>query len=268
MAKKLLIALCLIASLVFSLSLVAGAVSTLDAVDYNETFTLSDGTVLPIYDSEQNPLIWYVKDANANGMDKYASVPANRNSGNEAKDAYSSFNINSTYGDTQLHDIYVHIYDEAQGKYVRYNEDSVVFVLLNLRELNYKCVGSISSNFEAIYYSETILEPGRMTGNTTIRLVDMSVSYLLDGFPEQTFSGCSNLKEFRFPSRTEKPLELVCKNNNIFNSTALETIILPSTVTKIGNQTFYNCKSLKTVIIPSDTQLTTIEPLLFTAALH
>ena len=258
MAKKLFITFCLAVTLIMALALITGAVSTLDEIDYDETFTLSDGTVLPIYDGDKNPLIWYVKDAEASGMDKYASVPTNRREGNEAKDDYAGFNINSMYGDTQLHDIYVNRYDEAQGKYVRYNEDSVVFVLLNLRELNYKCVGSISSNFEAIYYSETILEPGRMSNNKTIRLIDMTVCSLLSGFPEQTFSGCSNLKEFRFPSRTEKPLELVCKNNNIFNSTALESVVLPNTVTTIGQQAFYNCKSLKTFILPQDTQLTTI----------
>ncbi len=29
-------------------------------VDYKETATFADGTVVPIYDDENNPLIWYV----------------------------------------------------------------------------------------------------------------------------------------------------------------------------------------------------------------
>ena len=55
------------------------AVTAFAAVDYNEVATLADGTQLPIYDEDRNPLIWYVSGTDGEGNNIYASVPNNRN---------------------------------------------------------------------------------------------------------------------------------------------------------------------------------------------
>ena len=44
-----------------------------------------------------------------------------------------------------------------------------------------------------------------------------------------------------------------------FAYTSIQSIKIPSTVTKIGNNAFYGCKKLLKVEIPFDSQLTTIE---------
>ena len=62
------------------------ATSVFATVNYNETATLADGTVLPIYDEDNNPLIWYVSGTDENGNNVYSSVPNNRNEANENND--------------------------------------------------------------------------------------------------------------------------------------------------------------------------------------
>ena len=81
------------------------------AVDYNEKATLADGTVLPIYDENQNPLIWWIS-GEENGKNVYSSVPNNRNEANAQNDTYVTY----TNGNgNQLRDITFYIYDEASG---------------------------------------------------------------------------------------------------------------------------------------------------------
>ena len=55
------------------------AISSFAAIDYNEKAVLADKTVLPIYDENQNPLIWYVSGIDANYTDLnicYINYPA------------------------------------------------------------------------------------------------------------------------------------------------------------------------------------------------
>ena len=66
MKRKLLI---LLITLVLFICAFAISVSATE-IDYDEKVTLSDGTVLPIYDEDNNPLIWFIKDENATGMDR------------------------------------------------------------------------------------------------------------------------------------------------------------------------------------------------------
>ncbi len=61
---------------------------------------------------------------------------------------------------------------------------------------------------------------------------------------DQLFLRCTGLKEFTIP-KTVKEIGV-----SAFSATELETVVIPSSVTKINGYAFRNCEKLRTVVIP------------------
>ncbi|MBQ4509737.1 MAG: leucine-rich repeat protein, partial [Clostridia bacterium] len=243
MKKKIFLMLFIISMLACLFALSASAVE----IDYNEKATLLDGTVLPIYDENQNPLIWFIKDENATGMDKYASVPNNRNTKDDAT-SYVTFNINSTYGTNQLHDVYIKYWDAVNNKYVDYGEGTVV--VYNLRGVDTLwCVGSYAndSNLEYVYMPSSCKEAGTYNGYAKLQLVDFSLSTEYEGFGKQAFRNCTSLREIRFGT-SENGYELKSAQYGCLfqGCTSLTTLTFAdiSKITAIEGGAFENCYAL------------------------
>ncbi len=241
MKKKLLV---LTMALIAMLCLLAISVSAQE-IDYSEKATLLDGTVLPIYDQDNNPLIWFVLSTDDNGVNTYASVPSNRNNKDNAT-SYVTFNINSVYGEKQLHDVYIHYWDEVNQKYVDYGEGTTV--VLNLRGVDMYSIGSAhsSSTLEYLYYPDTIRSAGDFTDYPKLQLVDCSLATDYRDFAEQAFRNCKELREFRFGASVTG-YALDCKNANLFDGcTKLSTITFANIgdITAIASKTFSNCPAL------------------------
>ncbi len=252
MKKKILLALFMVAILACVLVISVGAVE----IDYNEKAVLADGIELPIYDENQNPLIWYVKDANASGINKYASVPNNRTTENDSKDTYVTYtNANGN----QLKDITFYIYDEAQAKYVSYTENSLQVVVLNLRGLKdfvYLNSGFKCSDIQCIYFHEELLDCcAYFNGSTALRLVDLSVcTKMTGGFGgERNFYNCTNLHTIRFAPSASYALTCSKNYNWRFRNTGLKQIVIPANVTSLGVDNFKDCKQLESVYILGNT---------------
>ena len=241
--KKFLITLLLVATLVCALAIGVSATE----VDYNEKATLLDGTVLPIYDENQNPLIWFIKDETAEGADKYASVPNNRNTADNAT-SYVTYNINSTYGKNQLHDVYIKYWDAESGAYVSYGEDKVV--VYNLRGIDTLwCVGTYASGstLEYTYLPSSCKDAGTYNGYTKLQVVDFLISTQYEGFGKQAFRDCKELREVRFGT-SENGYQLKSQQNGCLfhNCTNLTTLVFAdiSKITAIEGGAFENCYSL------------------------
>jgi len=226
------------------------ATSVFATVNYEETATLADGTILPIYDGNHNPLIWYVSGTDASGNNVYSSVPNNRNEPNAANDTYVTY-VSSTGEWAQLNDIYIHTYDIETGDYVSTIDDNLQIVVLNLREFDMIYLGGINANYiQYMYYPATLKDcPEKFKGKTALRLVDMSVcENLVGGFGgTQNFSGCTNLHTVRLPIGPNYTFE--GKNNWKFKNTAISSIVIPEAVTSIGTDNFYGCKNLESIYI-------------------
>ena len=241
--KKLLISLLVVISLFCVLAISASAVE----IDYNEKATLLDGTELPIYDENQNPLIWFIKDSSASGMDKYASVPNNRNVKDDAT-SYVTFNINSTYGKNQLHDVYINYWDAEGGKYVSYGEGTVV--VYNLRGVDTLwCVGTYASsdNLEYVYMPSSCKDAGKYSNYSKLQLVDMSLATEYEAFAEQAFRNCKELREVRFGTSENGYQLKSAKNGCLFQSCEKLTTLKfadISKITAIEGGAFENCYSL------------------------
>ena len=271
MKKNLLFILCIAIAICTLFAISASAVSTTGSIDYDETATLSDGTILPIYDKNHNSLIWFILktetidngDGTTTTKNTYASVPANRNSSDNAT-SYVTFNINSTYGTNQLHDTYIKYWDPETSSYVSYGEGTVV--IYNLRSLTreYWSVGTwaSSSNLEYVYHSATARDAGSYRGYTKLQLIDCSLSTNYTGFAKQAFNGCTALRTVRLASSGSYSLSTT--EGNLFRGcTALTEITIPDCVTGIGSSTFSGCSNLEKVYIGKGSQITYMESTAF-----
>ncbi|MBO5261687.1 MAG: leucine-rich repeat protein [Clostridia bacterium] len=255
MKKKLL--LTFLGIMVFSCLF---AISVL-AVDYSENAILADGTHLPIYDKENNPLIWYVSGVDENGDNIYKSVPNNRNEPNANNDTYVTYTINKSWM-TQLENINFHIWNSATGEYEVYTEESCQTVVVNLRGLtNFQYInnGFKVSDIQYIYFNEGLKDFCEYFKNSTaLRLVDLSECTNLDGGfgGVRNFYNCTNLHTVRLAPGASYSLACSKNNNWRFSNTAITEIVFPSNITSLGVDNFKNCANLESIyILGNDTDL-------------
>ena len=246
MKKRVLLLLLIAMTLLCLFAISVGAAE----IDYSEKAVLADGKVLPIYDENKNPLIWYVSGTGADGEKIYASVPNNRNEPNTSHDTYVTY-VSSTGQWAQLNEIYIHTYNSEIGEYISTVDDNLQIVVLNLREFDMIYLGGINTNhIQYMYYPATLKDcPDKFKGKTELRLVDMSVcNSLVGGFGgTQNFSGCSNLHTVRLPIGPSYTFEGGV--NWKFKETAISTMVIPEVVTSIGTDNFFNCRKLKSIYI-------------------
>ncbi len=227
------------------------------AVDYNEKATLADGEVLPIYDENQNPLIWWVSGTDAEGNNIYSSVPNNRNEANAQNDTYVTYTINKGYK-TQLENINIHIWNDTLGAYEIFTEENVKIVVVNLRGLSsfiYIHNGLKVSDIQYIYFNENLLDfCDYFKGSTSLRLVDLTactdLSAGLGG--SRNFYNCTNLHTVRLATSSAYTFHKQGQNW-LFAGTAIKEIIVPANITSLGIDNFRDCKQLESIYILGNT---------------
>ena len=243
MKKRILLVALMVAMLVCIFVLCASAAPA----PTETSVTLKDGTTVPLYDENGEGLIWFIVDTDENGKNIYSSVPANKNTADNASN-YITYGINSTYGTNQMHDMYINYWDAEAQAYVSYGKDNSEkrVVVMNMRtfEKEYWSMGSgWSSNLEYVYHSATVRDSGDFTGYANLKIVDFSLTTNFESFGEQAFKGCTSLREVRI-GNSEKGYDLNCTNGNLFSgATSLVSIWIadPSDVKKIGGMAFYGC---------------------------
>ena len=227
------------------------------AVDYSEAVTLADGTTLPIYDQDHNPLIWYVSGTDDAGNNIYKSVPNNRCEPNENNDTYVTYTINTSWM-TQLQEVDFHVYNGSEYEVI--NDDIYSVVVLNLRGLTsfqYINKGLRITTVQYVYFNEILKDVcDYFRGSTSLRLVDLSVcTDLTGGFGGQrNFENCVNLHTLRLAPG--QAYSLAHSMNQRFKNTAITEIVIPANVTSLGIDNFCDSKNLQSIyILGSETSL-------------
>ncbi len=243
MKKKLILALSLIC--IFT-CLFAIGISAIEFTTETEV-TLNDGTKIPLYDENGEGLIWFIRSTDENGVNTYDSVVANNNTADNATN-YVTYNVNSTYGTNQMHDIYIKVWNAETSAYDSIAENQIVAINLRTLEREYWSFGAIfNNNIEYVYHSATARDAGGYAGNTNIKIVDASLSTNYSNFAQQAFKGCTNLHTVRIGDsqdgyKLDGP-QYGCLFQNCQSLSVLE-IADPSDVTEIGGSAFENCYAL------------------------
>ena len=234
------------------------AITAFATVDYGEVATLEDGTTLPIYDENQNPLIWYVSGVDSYGNNIYKSVPNNRNEANGNNDTFVTYTINTGFM-TQLENINIHIWNDSLGEYEVFAEENIQVVVVNLRGISsfvYVNKGLKVSDIQYIYFNETLKDFCEyFKGSTALRLVDLSVcTNLSAGFGgTRNLYNCTNLHTIRFAPVVSYTLTCGSNYNWRFGGTAIKELVILENITSIGIDNFKNCTQLESIYILGNT---------------
>ena len=101
---------------------------------------------------------------------------------------------------------------------------------------------------EGITHLGVYLLNGTAVTEITVPVSVNSIAWQSWGGYNGPFSGASNLKAITFAEGTTYIIEKICSSGHY--ASAVETVNLPSTVTRIGNHAFQTCKQLKNITIP------------------
>ena len=241
--KKIILALLISMAIIclFTMGISAAEVITETEV------TLNDGTKIPLYDENGEGLIWFILSTDENGVNTYGSVAANDNTADNATN-YVTYQINSTYGTNQMHDIYIKVWNAETSAYDSIAETQIVAVNFRTFQKEYWSFGAIfNSNIQYVYHSATVRNAGGYTGNTNLKIVDASLATNYSDFAQQAFKGCTNLHTVRIGDsqdgyKLDGP-QYGCLFQNCNNLSVFE-IADTSDVTDIGGNAFENCYAL------------------------
>ena len=243
----------------------------------NETVTLKDGTVLPIWDTNGDALIWFKSEANQN--DGYALYDFVKAQSSEVDYTTSwAGGINGVHAN-QVGTVTITV------KGVTYASSLIVVFNINDPDVvvttsSHNCVGNSvnclsgvfkgSTNLEYAYLkSDTVaIQSNAFYGASNLKYVNFVELTELNQIISQGFSGCKSL--FDGETLDLSKTKLVTINSGTFNDVPAKAIILPSgiknlaswaiqgmtkleefhipeTVTSFGETMFKNCYGLKKV---------------------
>lgn len=245
--KKLLISLVmsLALALTFSLVVLADSVHNENTVDYSETVTLGDGTVIPIFDENKEALIWYISGKDEAGKNTYSSI----RSDDPQVIYYSEWwcEVTSTRID---------LYDVETGAITTI--PSSKFVVINWMDDDVRInecskaehIGKPVTGFKLVFQGHTNLEYAYLrldtaniqrqnfNGCTNLKYINLEdLTKLVRIGDGQNFSGCTSLFAGQILDLSKTKISSI-DNGGSFNGVPLKGIIFPSTITGISSWTF------------------------------
>ena len=243
MKKKLLLtlAIVMVVALALAITAFADSIHNENTVNYSEKVTLSDGTVLPIFDENKEALIWYISGTDGEGNNVYTSI--------RSDDPQVIYHCESWFEITSTR------IDLSDGTTI----NSSNFVVVNWMDddvvvnecTNANFIGKGVTGFKLMFQGHTKLEYIYLRHDTT-------------SIMRQNFNGCSNLRYINFKDLSNVTrigdsqnfsncaqlfkgqildLTAMVKLEKIdgggsFNGTQIKGIKLPSSIKTISSWTF------------------------------
>lgn len=266
MKRKLLLTLVMVVALACALAMLAGAVSTTGNIDYDEKATLVDGTVLPIYDENNNPLLWYISGT---------TTETNESGETVTKNVYSSVVSTATKEKPDANGYYVSYGGQTKtftgptgetlkffystSIYVKHVTDTTVnfkgddtMVVANLRGVDIgDFQGGTIDKLQCLYAPVNMVRSGDFRAAPNLSVADYTQSTNMREVINQSFKSLN--VDVRFP--TIEPVydedgELVNAfiiSSYAFQGTPITALNVPQTLYSVGANAFQNAKKLTTI---------------------
>ncbi len=248
MKKKLLLIVSMVALLV---CLLAFGASAAEPDTTRETVTLSDGTQCALWDTDGNPLIWYVTSTDADtGVKTYAYVDAT-----SSAVAY----INTSNSTNQLDNVTITVdgveYAKTTIAVINMPNAKITTVSSNGRAERvgeeatriYKTFQGCS-NLEYAYLNTATTSVGQESFKGCSNLVFINLAELseLTTIGIQAFNSCSKLFSGIALNLTATKVKEI--SNLAFCTAAFTNVVVPeATFTTLGDEAFRECVNLETV---------------------
>ena len=258
MKKKLFLVVLMVAIMVCAFAISASA-ATPDTE--GETVTLTDGTVLPLWDTDGDALIWYV--ATDNTEDGYAAydyikatdsaVDYNRTwSGNIiTKKAYQIGTIKITVGSSSY---------TSQNHIVVANLMDDVKVTSGSADIGQpvNCFSGTFNSSKVLEYAflplDTVsLQATVFTNCKALKYVNLESLTILERIFSQTMSGCTSLFQDNTVLDLSNCAGLIDIMSNCLNGTKITKLILPNNAIKFASSALEGLGELVEFTIPSNT---------------
>ena len=254
MKKKLFLAFVMtfVFAVVLAFAVSAETVHDSTTVDYSATVTLDDGTVLPLYDSNRNALIWYIDGKDENGKTIYSSVCADDSSRvtwkAESWDEVRSWDALLEDGKTSI---------KSKIVVINLMDDDVV---RNTGAANYldKPMNNFKQLFEGMKNLEycylrldtTQINTNSFSGCTKLKYINLENLTQLQRMAQNSqFSGCTSLFDGQVLDLTRTQL-YEFEGSSTFSGVPFKGVKFPETMVKIGSATtFNNCTKLEFVSV-------------------
>ena len=275
MKKKLFLGFVMTVVFALALTLAVSAEGTVhneNTVDYSETVTLNDGTVLPLFDENKEALIWYISGVDAEGKTAYTSIRTDDQRvkwNTETWDEVTGINIvldeTKTINKTKM--VVVNMMDDDvvknagpgtthYGKPVTgfkflFNYSSTLeYVYLRLDTTNVQkesftnCVNLKYVNLESLTELVRIGDSNNFAGCTSLfkgQVLDLSKTKIWSIDWSNAFKGVPIIG-IKLPST-------ITRFGSHFENSGLVSISFPANITTVGGNMFKNCVSLTTVCL-------------------
>ena len=254
MRRKLLLAVLSFAMLLCAFAL---CISAAEPNVNGETVTLSDSTVLPIWDTDGDALIWYKSTANADdGYLNYDYVKAQA-SEVEYKTSWAG-NINGVFAN-QVGTVTITVDGNTYGNgdIVVFNikdEDVVVTSTNHGRQgKSVNCINSLFKNSKNIEYAylkldTTAIQAEAFSGASNLKYVNLEELTELTQIVSQNFSNCSSFMAGKTLDLSKTKLTTI--NSGTFNNTPIGELILPENLTTLASWSLQGLLKVKEIHIP------------------
>ena len=252
--KKLILILTVVAMLICALAI---SVSAAEPDTTKESVTLSDGTVCPIWDTEGNPLIWYVTGT-TDGVKSYDYVVAT----SEAVD-YNGGHSDKTDGITwyQLSNVTIN----ANGN--SYPASSIAVFNIKSSEVkitsgknigqHINCMSKVftsSQNLEYVYFPLDMIDINGENFKSCKLLKFANIEELTElreiGSQDFNIGDCKNLFAGRVLDLSNTKIKKL--DQGALACVAATEIILPETLVDVGQWSFQNCKNATKITFLGD----------------
>ena len=254
MKRKIFLGVLMVMALVCLMAVTAFAA---EPNSNGETVTLGDGTVLPIWDTDGDALIWYKSSANTN--DGYASYDYIKAQASEVSYVTSwAGGINGAYAN-QVGTVTINVNGASYGKndIVVFNikdEDVLVTSTNHGRQgQSVNCVAGVfqySTSIEYVYLRlDTVaIQGSAFPGATKLKYVNIEELTELNQIVSQNFSGCTSL--FEGVTLDLSKTKITTLNSGTFNNTPIGGLIFPETLTALGSWSLQGLTKIKEIHIP------------------
>ena len=223
----------------------------------NETVTLADGTACPIWDTDGNPLIWYVKDT-ADGVKSYDYVVAT----SDAVD-YSGGYSDKTDGVTwyQLSNVTITVdgtsYDKSKIAVFNIKSENVKITSGKNVGQHINCLSKVftsSANLEYVYLPLDMIDINgeNFKSCKALKFVNLAELTELREIGSQDFNTgeCMNLFAGQVLDLSNTKIKRL--DQGAFACVAATEIILPETLVSVGNWAFQSCKNVTKITFTGD----------------